>query len=424
MTIPRMARIRQQFPRQRLDHVEEGVIRQLESLPLQAKIQPGETVAITVGSRGIAGIPLITRGVVSHLRRLGAVPFIVPAMGSHGGATAEGQVGVLKSLGVTKDFVGAEIRSSMETEIVATTPQGLPVHFDRNAFHADHVLVMGRVKPHTMFVGDIESGLHKMMLIGLGKHAGALVYHRAIKNWPFETIIRDVTDIVLRKCRILAGVAIVENAYDETALIEAFLPADFSERERALLKQATAWLPRLPLNDIDLLIVDQIGKNISGTGMDTNIIGRKFNDHEATPRDSTRIKRIFVRNLSKETKGNASGIGVAEFTTERAVAQIDRESTRVNCVTSGHVTAGMIPLTYPDDRSAIEDALLTIGWTAPEQARIVHISDTLHLSEMRVSEPCLTCGEFTTEIEMLSDLEPVQFDEQGNLPAIFEHSGD
>jgi hypothetical protein len=422
MSLPKMLRIRQHFERRVISDVARQTQEQLEKLDLQKQVQPGQSVAITVGSRGIANIAIIARAAVDHFHGLGARPFIVPAMGSHGGATAEGQRSVLAGFGVTAESMGCEIRSSMETVVVATTPQGIPVYFDRNAFEADHVVVMGRIKPHTMFVGDIESGLHKMMLIGLGKHAGALTYHRAIKNFTFDTIIRTVADAVLARCHVLAGVAIVENAYDETALIEAVLPHDFQERERQLLKQAAEWMPRLPFRNVDLLIVDRIGKNISGAGMDTNIIGRKFNDHASTPADNADCKRILVRSLTPQTKGNACGIGIAEFTTQRAVDQIDREYTRINCVTSGHPTAGMIPLVYPNDRAAIEDALLTIGLIEPVDARVLQIADTLHLSEALASEACLRDG-VPAGLEVLSSPENMQFDSEGMLDDVFPAVG-
>jgi hypothetical protein len=417
-----MLRIRQHFERPIISDIAQEVRLQLAKLDLQNQVQPGQTVAVTVGSRGIANIALITRAVIEYFQELGGRPFIVPAMGSHGGATAEGQQAVLAGFGITQESMGCEIRSLMDTVVVATTEQGIPVHFDRNAFAADHVVVMGRIKPHTMFVGDIESGLHKMMLIGLGKHAGALTYHRAIKNFTFETIIRSVAEAVLARCHVLAGIAIVENAYDETALIEAVPPREFHERERQLLKQAVDWMPRLPFRDVDLLIVDRIGKNISGSGMDTNIIGRKFNDHASTPGDNTDCKRILVRSLTPQTKGNACGIGIAEFTTQRVLDQIDREYTRINCITSGHPTAGMIPLVYPDDRAAIEDALLTIGMVEPVDARVIQIQDTLHLSEALVSEAYFRGG-VPAGLERLSDPQDMQFDSSGMLRDVNPDAG-
>lgn len=414
MPFPQMYRIRQQFERPVVDDVASCVERELQRLQLGNQIQEGETVAITVGSRGIANIAVITRSIVDHVKSLGGVPFIVPAMGSHGGATAEGQRQLIESFGVTEESMGCEIRSSMATVVVAETSQGIPVHFDKYASMADHVIVTGRIKPHTGFVGEVESGLHKMMLIGLGKHAGALMYHRAIKNYSFETIIKAVAEVVLEKCRVIAGLAIVENAFDETALIEAVAPSEFYAREKELLKQAIAWMPKLPYSEVDLLIIDQIGKNISGTGMDTNIVGRKYNDHVATERDHVCCKRIFVRSLTEKTNGNATGIGIAEFTLQRCVDQIDAESTRINCITSSHPTGAMIPCVYQTDRDAISDALNTIGLIEPEDARILHIRDTLHLRELEISDVYLRDVR-DPGLEILEGPYPLRLDDQGHL---------
>jgi hypothetical protein len=329
---------------------------------------------------------MILREVVLYLKSIGAVPFIVPAMGSHGGGTVEGQLKMLSSLGITENSVGVPIRATMETVIVAQTTNGFPVHFDRFAAAADHVFVVGRVKPHTRFVGPVESGLHKMMLIGLGKHEGAKIYHRGILTMSFPEIISAVAEQVLKVCRICGGLAILENAEDETALLEAVRPEAFKTREPELLKLANTWLPRLPFSEVDLLIVDRIGKNISGVGMDANVVGRKFNDHAATDFDSAKCRRILVRSLTEETCGNATGIGMAEFTTQRCVDQIDHEITRINCITGNHPEAAMIPITLPDDASAVDSALQTIGMIEPENARVIQISDTLHLTRIRVSE--------------------------------------
>ena len=235
MGFPRMLRLRQHFQATRVEDISGTVRQELSKLNLGEKLNPGQTVAVTVGSRGIANIAAITKAIVEHVKSLGGVPFIVPAMGSHGGGTAEGQRAIVEEYGVTEEYVGAEIRSSMETVIVDKTPHGVPVHFDKHASQADHVIVAGRVKPHTNFVGDIESGLHKMMLIGLGKHEGAKIYHRAIMDYSWPEIALSVSGSVLKKCKILCGLAIVENAYDQTGLIEAVSPEKFFERETSLL---------------------------------------------------------------------------------------------------------------------------------------------------------------------------------------------
>jgi hypothetical protein len=383
---PKMCDVIQTFETQQVSDIPATVRQQMEALQLQKVIRPGQTVAIPAGSRGIANIGLILREIARYFTSMGAAPFIVPAMGSHGGGTVDGQLRMLSSLGVTEESVGVPIRATMETVIVAQTSNGLPVHFDRYASEADHVFVVGRVKPHTRFVGPVESGLHKMMLIGLGKHEGAKVYHRGILKMSFPEIIDAVAEQVLRVCRVCGGMAILENAKDETALLEAVKPEKFSSREPELLLLANRWLPRLPFDDVDLLIIDRIGKNISGVGMDANVVGRKFNDHAATSQDQTRCRRIFIRSLTKETYGNATGIGMAEFTTQRCVDQIDPVSTRINCITGLHPEAAMIPITLPTDAEAVEAALQTIGMIEPEDARVIQISDTLHLTNVRVSE--------------------------------------
>lgn len=385
---PQMCDVIQTFDTPRVADLVGTVRQQMQSLRLESTVRPGQTVAITAGSRGIANIGLILREIAAYFSSIGASPFLVPAMGSHGGGTVEGQLRMLKSLGITEESVGVPIRATMETVIVAQTSNGLPVHFDRYASEADHVFVAGRVKPHTRFVGPVESGLHKMMLIGLGKHEGAKIYHRGILTMSFTEIVDAVAEQVLRVCRVCGGMAILENAEDETALIEAVQPQDFARREPELLVLANRWLPRLPLDDVDLLIVDRIGKNISGVGMDANVIGRKYNDHNATAQDQTRCRRILVRSLTPETYGNATGIGMAEFTTQRCVDQIDPESTRINCITGMHPEAAMIPITLPNDAAAVESALQTIGMIEPEDARVIQISDTLHLTKVRVSRAC------------------------------------
>jgi hypothetical protein len=415
MAFPRMLRVRQTFDAQRLADVGGEVQRQLGQLKLAGKVRPGQTVAITVGSRGIANMALITKAICDHVRGLGARPVIVPAMGSHGGGTAEGQREIVESYGVTEAYTQAEIRSSMETVIVDRTPQGIPVHFDRHAFECDHVIVAGRVKPHTGFVGEIESGLHKMMLIGLGKHAGAKIYHRAILDYSFRDIIHAVADVVLKKCKVLCGVGIVENAYDQTALIEAVPPEKFYEREKELLVLARKGMPRLPFKEIGLLIVDEIGKNISGSGMDTNVIGRKFVGNADAGRDEYCCKRIFIRGLTEETHGNACGIGLAEFTNRRTVEQMDVNVTRINALTGGHPTAAAVPVTYDTDREVLEAALQTVGLDEPENSKVVQISNTLQVADVLVSEAYLPEVERRSDLEILEGPFEMEFDSEGYL---------
>lgn len=424
MSFPRMLRIRQKFHAPKVDDIPAEVEQQLAALDLKSKVQPGQTVAITAGSRGIANIAVITKAICDHVKSLDATPVIIPAMGSHGGGTAEGQQAILEGYGITEEFTGAEVRSSMETVVVDETPQGIPVHFDKHAFNCDHVIVAGRVKPHTGFVGPIESGLHKMMLIGLGKHAGAKIYHRAILDYSFLEIIRAVADSILQKCGILAGVAIVENAYDETGMIAAVAPEDFYERECEILKTATEWMPTLPFKQIGLLIIDEIGKNISGSGMDTNIIGRKYNDHSATEKDEFKVKRIFVRGLTEATHGNACGLGMAEFTNRRTVESVDQNITQINSITGNHPSAAAIPAYYDTDKEVLENALPTTGLVEPENARVVHIPDTLTLGEVLVSEAFMTDVESRGDLEIISGPDEMAFDQNGNLLPVLTDQSD
>ena len=420
MSFPRMLRLSQKFEGPELADVQQETRSQLAALELGDKIRPGESVAITAGSRGIANIASIIKAASRHLKDIGAQPFVVPAMGSHGGGTAEGQQEILHSYGVTEEYTGAPIRSSMETVIVDTTPQGIPVHFDRHAYEADHVVVCGRVKPHTGFVGPIESGLHKMMLIGLGKHQGAKIYHRAIKDFSFLEIILAVADVILAKCRVAAGLAIVENAYDETALIEAVAPDRFFEREKALLKQAQLWMPRLPFPEVDLLVVDEIGKNISGSGMDTNVVGRKFNDHGATEDDTVNCKRIFVRGLTRETHGNACGIGMAEVTNQRTVDQANLVATRINALTGGHPSAAAVPIAFDSDREAMLAILETVGLVDPVDSGIIQIANTLKLGEVLVSEKYSPEVRERSDLDVVSGPDAMAFDANGNLAPVAE----
>ena len=286
------------------------------------------------------------------------------------------------------------------------------MHFDRCAYEADHVVVVGRVKPHTGFSGDIESGLLKMLLIGLGKHTGASLYHRAFVQHSFGHVVRTVGRELLARCRIAGGLAVVENAYDETALVEAVPPAEFETREKELLVLAKRWMPRLPIRRPDLLIVDEIGKNISGSGMDTNVVGRKphgTNEHDPE------VRRLFVRELTAGTHGNAYGIGIADFATTRLVRAIDYQTTIINCLTAAHPEAAAIPIHFETDRAAIDAALGTIGLLPPERARVVRIRNTLRLREVDVSEACRAELAERTDVELVDPLRPLAFDEGGNL---------
>jgi hypothetical protein len=417
MTFPQMFRIRQKFSRPRVENVAAEVAAQLAGLRLEQRIHRGQSVAITAGSRGIAGIATIVRACADSFRAIGARPFVVPAMGSHGGATAKGQSRVLATYGITEAAMGCPIRSGMETVVVGQAAEGFPIHFDRQAYEADHVLVVNRVKPHTDFSGDLESGLMKMLLIGLGKHAGAKMYHRAVRDYSFQQIARSVGPHVLANCRIVGGLGIVENAYDETARILAVTPREFIEREVELLVQAKQWMARLPFDRVDLLVIDEIGKNISGTGLDTNVVGRKSDVHQAREHEWPKVRRIYVRDLTPETHGNATGIGCAEFCHRRVVDQMDVAATRINCLTSGRVSVGMLPFDYPNDRLALEAAMPTIGLAEARDAKLLWIKNTLELEEVECSAAYWPEAESREDLQILSDLRALRFNSRDDLIA-------
>ena len=415
VSYPKMFRLKQSFAGPKIADVPAEVRKQLANLQLQNKIQPGQRVAITAGSRGINNIFQIIKAVVDFVIELDAQPFIVPAMGSHGGATAEGQIDVLRTYNITEETCGCPILSSMETVVVCKAPEGFDVHFDKNAFEADHVIVCGRIKPHTDFKGEIQSGLMKMMLIGLGKHAGASIYHRAFKDYSFDQISRSVSAEVIKNCRIAAGLAIIENGYEETALLEAVAPDKIQTREPDLLKMAAEWMARLPFEKIDVLIIEQIGKNISGTGMDTNVVGRKTNENAAVEHEFPKIKKIVVLGLTNVTHGNATGIGCADYTTQHVLDEMDYEKTRVNCVTSGRTAVGMIPIYFPTDQQTIEASLSNVGLVPSEKARVVRIKNTLDLETIECSEAFFDEVNQNPHLEILSEPKTLAFDQSGQI---------
>jgi hypothetical protein len=370
-------------------------------------------VAVGAGSRGIANIAVIVRAAVDYLKELGAAPFVFPAMGSHGGATPEGQREILEHYGITEQTMGCPLRAGMEVVQIGTA-LGMPVWCDKFASEADWIGVINRIKPHTDFKGEIESGLCKMMAIGMGKHQGAKQYHRAFVSHRFEKVILAVAREVLAKARIGFGLGIVENGCDETAIVEAFNAGDIEAGERRLLKDAKRWLARLPFSPIDVLVVEEIGKNISGSGMDTNVIGRTFHPRESFPKDPE-ILRIVALDLTDESGGNATGIGNADITTRRLAGRIDWRKTTINVLTASAPNAAMMPLAFESDRDAVESALGSIGSIEPEQARVIRIRNTLMLSEIECSEAFLPEIEKSPNLEILGEARPFGFDAAGRI---------
>jgi len=408
MEIPKLIKVRQFFKREFIKDIE-GKVRE-EIFRLGIPIKPGSEIAIAVGSRGIRNIDRIVKAIVDTIRELGGNPFIVPAMGSHGGATAEGQRKLLESYGIKEEIIGAPIKSSME--VVELPSNGLRnrVFMDKIAYSADGTVVINRIKPHTDFHSDIESGLLKMCVIGLGKHKQAIEIHR-FGTYGLKYLIPPTAKRIIEYGNIIFGIGIVENAYDETMIIEAVKPEDFEETDKRLLNIARENMPSLPVNNLDLLIVDEMGKDISGAGMDTNIIGRIYIDGEPEP-EKPKITRIVVTDLTENTHGNAIGIGLADFTTKKLFNKIDFNATYQNAVTSTFVLRGKIPIIAEDSRTAIEWALRTCGPIDMERAKIIRIKNTLSLSELYVSGSIL--DEIKDKVEVIGNFVDI-CDEKGEL---------
>ena len=393
LKLPSMVKIGQNFPDVHLEDTAAAVREQVA--PFAARMKGESSAAVLVGSRGITDIDLIAKAVIETLQEAGIRPFIVPALGSNGGGTPEGQEEVLRGYGITEETMGVPINASMETEIIGETADGLEVHFSKPALQADYVIPVGRVKPHTDFTGKVESGLCKMLAIGGGKHNGCSRIHR--EGFPaLEHTVPDVADVIIGKVNIPFGLAVIENAFEKTHTVEA-VPGDaIMTREPELLKLAKSLMPRIKFDDIDVLIVEQIGKDISGTGMDTNIIAR--DSFGPLPGAVPRIQRIIIEDLTEGAHGNAIGFGMADFILRSALDKIDFNATYTNGIASGNTNGMKIPVIADTEEEAIRAALQTCIGIDIHNPRIVKIKDTLHLSEIEVSEnmlsQCSDEGEF------------------------------
>ncbi|RDW21887.1 hypothetical protein CWR48_02285 [Oceanobacillus arenosus] len=407
--VPKMVKVKQTFDKSQVEDVSGTLKAELEKV--KDTIEPGMEIAIAVGSRGVDRIVEITAITVQFLKDLGAKPFIVPSMGSHGGATGPGQKAVLEHLGVSEESVGAEIRSSMEVIKLGELPNGLPVYIDKFASEADGIVVINRVKPHTAFRGHVESGIMKMISIGLGKQKGAEACHQLGFKHMAEHV-PAMAKLAMEKMPILFGVATVENAFDKVAKIEVLKPEEVEERETELLKLAKNLLPKLLFDQIDVLVIDEIGKNISGDGMDPNITGRYPTPYAHGGPDVT---KMVVLDLTPEAEGNANGIGTADFTTQRLVDKMDKEATYANGLTSTVVGPTHISTTLPTDKQAIQAAIKTCNILDFTKAKVVRIKNTLKLSEIEVSETFLDYVKENKNIEQISEPYEFGFDDEGNL---------
>ena len=413
MKLPNMYRIRQKFDNTRIEDIRETVKAELGGLSWSA-IRPGDRVAITAGSRGIADIAQILGAIVDFIKSLEAEPFLFPAMGSHGGATAEGQVTMLAQLGVTEASVKAPIVSSMETAEIGLTEDNVPVFMDKNASAADHIVVVNRIKSHTKFKAPIESGLMKMMAIGMGKLKGAEHYHKAAVPYTFFKIITDAARLVLTKAPIICAVGILENAYGQTAKISALNAAEIESQEQDLLHLSKKMMAKLPFNEIDLLIVDEMGKDISGVGIDPNITGRNRDLLGVFPHP-VQVKRLFVRDLTDRSKGNATGIGLVDVTTQRLVDKIDYAATYKNCITGLSPEKAAVPMHFGNDRNAIEVALGCVGLVSAVGSKIVRIKNTLRLDILEVSEAYAETLQKRLDLEIIAGPNRMEFNSENNL---------
>lgn len=413
MQFPRMITVCQDLYRHSVADIDAETIKQLDRIALASQVKPGARIAVTAGSRGIAGYPQVLKAVVSYLKSIGTRPFLIPAMGSHGGATAEGQVKLLATLGISEATMGAPIQSSMKVVQIGTTDFGSPVYIDAIAAKADGIVLVNRVKEHTEFMGPNESGLMKMMTIGLAKHAGARVAH-SLGYSHFPEIIRQSGQVVLSKAKILCGVALLEDGYQNVAEIRAFLPEQIEAGEQRMLKRTKSHASRIPFKTIDVLIVDNVGKNISGAGMDPNVVGR---NGVAMRRANTDIdcRTLVALGLTPESKGSAIGLGMADLTTRRAVDEMDRDVTYANVLTSGTYLFGKIPIVLETDKEAIMTALTVGLYTTPKDVRVVRIKDTLHLDTMQISEGLLETAKANPKLRIEGKLKNMQFNAEGRL---------
>ncbi len=411
--LPPMTRVRQKFDAAKLADIPGAIGKEFARPEIRERIKPGQVIAVGCGSRGIANIAQIACAVIAELKALGAKPFIFPCMGSHGAATAEGQKKVLETYGITEASTGVPIRATMETEIVGYLADGTPVHMDKYAAEAEAIVVINRIKPHTGFRGATESGLTKMLAIGIGKITGAAIYHTHGMD-RFPELLPQIREVNIAQRNVLFGVGIVENAYDETAFIEVIPAQSLKTREPDLQAMAKRMMPQLFFDDIDVLVIDEMGKNISGAGFDPNITGR--NRRNVKWQDKPRVKKIVVLGLTRVSQGNATGLGSADVITMRLFKELDVASTYANVITSMNLDGGAIPIVMNNDHDAIALAVKTVVRVKPEDCRIVRIRNTLHLGEIEVSNALLEeVGRQPERFEIAEPPRDVKFDAQGNL---------
>lgn len=408
ITFPGMYRVRQRQDATSIENVAEAVGRELARCKLENKVGAGQTAAVAVGSRGIYDLAAIVSTAIRHLKDLGLRPFIIPAMGSHGGATAEGQAEVLHELGITESAVGAPVVSNMDVVSLGRLESGAEVYFARDALEADHLVVINRVKPHTVVRGEVESGLCKMLAVGCGKQKGASNMHK----YGLAASIVPAARMILEQAPVRCGLAVVENASGGTHTIKAALPREFVDVDIALLREARRLFPRIPLDDLDILVVDEMGKNISGAGIDPNVVG--FWQRDGGPRQPD-YRTLIVLDITPQSHGNAMSIGMADLTTRRVIEKIDLQVTYTNALTSGILSGARLPMVLENDHVVLVAALSQVP--EPERVRMVRIVNTLSLGTFWATEAVLP--ELRGQEGITVDDTPlgVQFDDEGRLLA-------
>ena len=403
--LPPMARVRQLFNRHGIDDVAQAVTDELARPEIKAKVKPGAKIAVGVGSRGVANIDIAVRALIDGLKAQGADPFIFPAMGSHAGGTAEAQAALLAGYGVTEDAMGAPIRATMDTIVVTKLVEGTAIHMDRFAHEADGVVLINRVKPHTSFRGPVESGVIKMMIIGMGKINGATAIHSGHAMADFGEVLPRAAGALMEHIPFLFGIGMVEDAYDDTAIVEAMPAETLISREPVLQSRAKELIARIFVDDIDVLVIDEIGKEISGAGADPNVTGCRNEVGFELPR----VKKMVILDLSDATKGNATGFGAADVITHRLLSRVDFAATYANTVTSTYLEGAKIPIPMKTGQDAVRLAVKTLIGVQPENARIVRIRSTLSLEEIQVSAPLLEEIRLEERMEILAEPSKVVF---------------
>ena len=417
---PPMIKVRQKFDPTRLRDVQAAILRQIRALAPELPIRPGQSVAVACPSRGLADYPLIVKSVIAGLKELQLDPFIIPAMGSHGAATASGQEKVLNDLGITESAVGAPIRSNLEVVPVGKTREGVPVNIDRLAHEADHIVPLNRIKEHTGFEADIQSGLMKIMAIGLGKTEGAQRYHHAMVSFGYHAIILSGARTVLQNCNILFGVGCIENAYHQVADVGVFKKDEIEDRERAFLAKYKDIKATLPFDFAHVLMIEEVGKEISGHGFDTKVVGR-IGSYLGPDPEKPVVKRIMVSDLTENSKGNASGVGTADVITRRLFDKMDYLKTAINNIVSAQLEVAKTPIIMENDRDALTVCMMTVGFTPYAEQKIMRIKNTLYLDEVDISLAYAPELENRSDLEIIAPARVLKLEKDGYFTKFLDH---